>query len=160
MRGISFLAGLFAVALPLTAGAAEGDVSVEWGKHVSIIGGCHDCHTAGYNESGGQIDPNTALKGTNVGWQGPWGTTYAKNLRLTVKDLSEDEWVKFAKTFETRPPMPYYNVHEMTETDVRSLYQYIKSLGDPGDPAPEALAPGVAPKTPYTVAAPPTMPAP
>ena len=32
----------------LVAGAAmaqEGDVSVERGAHIAIIGGCHDCHT-------------------------------------------------------------------------------------------------------------------
>jgi hypothetical protein len=46
----------------------------------------------------------------------------------------------------------------MDESDLRSLYLYIKSLGAPGDPAPEALPPGVTPKTPYTVAAPPIMP--
>jgi hypothetical protein len=130
---------------------AAGDVSVEWGKHVSIIGGCHDCHTVGYNESAGKIDPAKALLGSPVGFQGPWGTTYPMNLRLTVKDKTEDEFVAFAKTFKTRPPMPYYNVNALEEKDVRSLYQYIKSLGDPGEPAPTAAPPGETPKTPYIV---------
>jgi cytochrome c553 len=158
MRGTILMAGLAAVAFPLAAQAAEGDVSVDWGRHISIVGGCHDCHTAGYNESGGKIDPDAALKGVAVGWQGPWGTTYPKNLRLTAQRYSEDEWVQFAKTFKTLPPMPYYNVHEMTETDLRSLYQYIKSLGPAGDPAPAAQPPGEKPTHPYTVSAPPTMP--
>ena len=132
-------------------------MSVARGLQVSITGGCHDCHTAGYNESAGKIDPAKALKGIPVGWQGPWGTTYAANLRLVVKDRSEDDFVKFAKTFQTRPPMPYYNVHALDESDVRSLYQYIKSLGDPGDPMPEALPPGAKPATPFVVMAPPQM---
>ncbi len=138
--------------------AVAGEVSVERGKQVSIVGGCNDCHTAGYNESGGQIDPATALKGTAIGWQGPWGTTYPANIRLVVAGKTEDEFVAYAKTFKARPPMPYYNVHAMDESDIRSLYQYVKSLGAPGDPMPNALPPGVDPKTPFYVAAPPQMP--
>jgi mono/diheme cytochrome c family protein len=144
--------------LPLTAQAASGEVSVERGLQVSIIGGCNDCHTAGYNESQGKIDPAAALKGTAIGWMGPWGTTYPANIRLKVKDMSEDDFVKYATTFTARPPMPYYNVHAMDESDLRSLYLYIKSLGDPGAAMPDYVPPGQEPKTPYYVAAPPTMP--
>lgn len=153
-----FLMAAVIAAFPLAAYAAPGDVSVDRGRLVSIIGGCNDCHTAGYNESAGQIDPKAALKGTGVGWMGPWGTTYPRNLRVTIKDKTEDQFVAYAKTFKTRPPMPYYNVNAMDESDLRSLYLYIKSLGEPGDQVPEALAPGEDPKTPYVVAAPPTMP--
>ena len=46
----------------------------------------------------------------------------------------------------------------MDESDIRSLYQYVKSLEAPGDPMPDALPPGVDPKTPFYVAAPPQMP--
>lgn len=144
--------------LPGVAFAASGEVSVARGLQVSITGGCHDCHTAGYNESAGKIDPAAALKGIPVGWQGPWGTTYAVNIRLIAKDKTEDEFVQYAKTFEARPPMPYYNVHAMDESDIRSLYQYIKSLGDPGDPQPDALPPGATPTTPFVVMVPPQMP--
>ena len=123
-------------------GAAAQDVSVEFGEHISIIGGCHDCHSAGYNESGGKIDPNAALMGNPVGFEGPWGTTFAKNLRLSLKELSEDDWVAYAKTFQTMPPMPWYNVHALTEVEMRSLYQYIKSLpGGLGEPAPDPIPP-------------------
>jgi mono/diheme cytochrome c family protein len=156
MRWLGIFVGLGLVAAPLSAWAA--DATVKRGEHVSIVGGCHDCHTAGYNESQGKIDPATALKGIAVGWRGPWGTTYAANLRLTVKDKTEDEFVKFAKTFQTRPPMPFYNVHELNETDVRSLYMYIKSLGDPGDPSPDFVPPDQEPKTPYVTLVPPTAP--
>lgn len=142
--------------MPLAAMAA-GEVSVERGAQVAVFGGCHDCHTAGYNESGGKVDPATALKGIAVGWQGPWGTTYAKNLRLTA-ERTEDEFVQYLKEFQTLPPMPYYNVHAMDESDLRSLYLYIKSLGEPGEQVPEALPPGQEPKTPYVIIVPPIMP--
>lgn len=158
MRFSTLAAACALAAMPLVSQAADGEVSVKRGEQMSIIGGCHDCHTLNYNESGGEIDPAQALKGTSLGWQGPWGTTYPMNLRLTAADKSEDEFLKFAKEFEARPPMPYFNVHAMDESDIRSLYQYIKSLGDPGEPVPEALGPGETPKTPYIVIAPPIMP--
>ncbi|WP_373502205.1 c-type cytochrome [Aestuariivirga sp.] len=155
MTGTILLTGL--VAMAGTASAAE--VSVMRGEQVSIFAGCHDCHTAGYNESGGKIDPAAALKGTGLGWQGPWGTTYPSNLRLIAKDKgSEDAWVNYAKTFQAKPPMPFFNVHAMDESDVRSLYQYIVSLGEPGEAVPEYVPPGQEPKTPYIVIVPPIMP--
>jgi len=154
MRGTAFLLGVGLGLAPMGAMAA-GEVSVERGAQVAVTGGCHDCHTAGYNESAGKVDPATALKGVAVGWQGPWGTTYAKNLRITAASHSpEDAFVKFAKSFQTLPPMPFYNVHAMDESDVRSLYQYIISLGEPGDPMPDPLPPGQEPTTPYVVMVP------
>jgi mono/diheme cytochrome c family protein len=149
---------ILAAMLPTAAMAQDAAVSVERGAHVAIIGGCHDCHTAGYAASEGQIDPAAALKGDAVGMQGPWGTTYPANLRIEAAGKSEDEWVEYLKTFKTRPPMPWFNVHQFEEADMRSLHQYILSLGEPGDPAPEFVPPGQAPQTPYVVYAPPQMP--
>lgn len=58
-----FIMGCQGVAL------AQSEVSVERGQYISIIGGCHDCHTEGYNQSGGKIDPAKAMKGNaSVGW--------------------------------------------------------------------------------------------
>lgn len=150
---------LFAAAVLgfVPAASLAADVSVERGLQVSIVGGCHDCHTAGYAESG-KVDPAVSLKGDALGYGGPWGTTYPRNLRITAADKSEDQFVQFAKTFQTRPPMPWFNVHAMDESDIRSLYQYIKSLGAPGEQVPEAVPPGEEPKTPYIVLAPPIMP--
>lgn len=132
---------------------------MERGAQVAITAGCHDCHTAGYVESGGKAGPAASLKGTPLGGQGPWGTTYAAHLRLIAKDKgSEDEFVKYAKMFRARPPMPFFNVHAMDESDIRSFYHYIVSLGEPGEKAPDYVPPGQEPKTPYIVIAPPIMP--
>ena len=148
--------GMIGAAAP---GADAAEVSVARGAQVAVTGGCHDCHTAGYLESNGTLDPAAALSGTPLGWQGPWGTTYAANLRLTAKNQgSEDAFVQYLKTFQARPPMPFFNVHAMDESDLRSLYQYIVSLGEPSEPVPEYVPPGQEPKTPYIVIAPPIMP--
>ncbi|MDZ7808466.1 MAG: hypothetical protein U5K71_15340 [Gracilimonas sp.] len=37
---------------------------------------------------------------------GPWGTTYATNLRLRAQEWSEDAWVQTLKTRKVRPPTP------------------------------------------------------
>ncbi|MEO8756842.1 MAG: c-type cytochrome [Devosia sp.] len=124
-----------------TAAFAADAPSVEFGKHISIVGGCHDCHTSGYAENAGKIDPDKALQGNPVGYTGPWGTNFAKNLRITVSTMSEDAWVDFAKKFTVGPPMPWFNVHELNEVESRSLYEYIKSLGPAGPQAPDDIPP-------------------
>lgn len=45
--------------------------------------------------------------------------------------------------------MPWFNVRAMEENDLRSLFRYIKSLGEPGEQVPAAVGPGEEPKTPY-----------
>jgi mono/diheme cytochrome c family protein len=151
------LALLAAVASFSTA-AFSDDVSVASGARVAIIGGCHDCHTVGYGESGGKIDPAAALKGNPVGYGGPWGVNYAKNLRLIASTMSEDDWVKYLQTFTAGPPMPFYNVHALDEAEMRSLYQYIKSLGDVGAALPDDVPPGGKVTTPYVDLGTPIMP--
>jgi hypothetical protein len=134
-----------------SASAVADEISVERGRLVSIIGGCNDCHTVGYTQSDGVIDPAAALKGSPVGFQGPWGTTYPMNLRITAATLSEDGFVGYMQAFDSLPPMPWFNVRAIPESDLRSLYRYIKSLGEPGEQVPAALPPGATPRTPYIV---------
>jgi mono/diheme cytochrome c family protein len=122
---------------------------IERGRYMVEVGGCNDCHTAGYAEAGGKAPESERLKGDTLGYRGPWGTTYPTNLRLSIGKMSEDQWLKYAKGLMTRPPMPWFNVRAMTEPDLRALYQYIKSLGGGGSEAPKFLPPNQAPKSPY-----------
>src|SRR5215212_4474738 len=113
-----------ALCLGLTPGlawSAEAP-SAERGRQLVQTSGCNDCHTEAYGLKEGDIPESEWLKGSVVGWRGPWGTTYAVNLRLRLHTMSEDEWTQFAKTFKTRPPMPWFNVHPMDESDIRSIY--------------------------------------
>lgn len=50
--------------------------------------------------------------------------------------------------------MPWYNVRAMTETEQRSLYQYIVSLGSPGEAVPAFVPPDGTPTTPFIVMVP------
>jgi mono/diheme cytochrome c family protein len=114
--------GLIAVGL---AGSVrpETDSSaamIEHGRYLAQLAGCNDCHTPGYLLNNGEIAESRWLIGDSFGWRGPWGTTYASNLRLFVKDMSEDQWVQVARTLKRRPPMPWYTVNRMHEARGRA----------------------------------------
>lgn len=130
------------LALPLAATAGDDDASITRGRYVVQTSGCNDCHTPGYAMSDGAVPVSQWLTGDRLGWQGPWGTTYASNLRLYMDRMTEDEWVQNARTLKRRPPMPWFNVNAMNETDLRSMYRFVRSLGDPGKPAPDYVPPG------------------
>lgn len=140
----------FLAALPAFAqDKKKSDPQVDRGRYLIKIAGCNDCHTAGYAPTSGKVPEKDWLLGDALGWRGPWGTTYPVNLRLYMQDLSEDQWVKKAKTLKTRPPMPYFNLHDMTARDLRAMYRYIRHLGPAGKPAPEYVPPDKAPPQPY-----------
>lgn len=132
--------------------------SIEGGRYAIILGGCMDCHTDGWLESQGQVPEDQWLTGWPVGFRGPWGTTYPKNLRLTVQDMTEDQWVVMLRTRNALPPMPWMNVNQISESDARAIYRYIRSLGPAGEPAPAPVPPDQEPTTPY-ISLVPTAPA-
>jgi mono/diheme cytochrome c family protein len=126
------------------------DPAIQRGEYLVKIGGCNDCHTAGYGERAGNVPVDEWLTGTPLGFKGPWGTSYAANLRLTVDSLTEDQWVTFARV-PRRPPMPWFNLRDMNDADLRAMYRFIRELGPKGERAPMAAAPGVTVKTPVIV---------
>lgn len=119
------------------------------GRYVALIAGCNDCHTPGYAANNGNVPEELWLTGDSFGWRGPWGTTYGTNLRLLVDTLSEEQWIELARTLRRRPPMPWFNLNNMHEGDLSALYHFMRSLGDPGAPAPSALPPDQSPATPH-----------
>jgi len=145
-----FLTCMTALILALPAYAQKpDDPQVKRGRYLVEIGGCNDCHTAGYAPSGGKVPEAQWLLGDSLGWHGPWGTTYPTNLRLYMQGMTEDQWVKKAKALNTRPPMPWFNVRAMTTGDLRAMYRYVRSLEPVGKPAPAYLAPDKTPPQPY-----------
>ena len=121
----------------------------ERGRYGIAVGGCNDCHTPGFMEKGWAVPETEWLTGVPVGWKGPWGTTYASNLRLFLKDFDEDTFVQVARSRNTRPPMPWPNLHAMSDTDLRSVYRYIRSLPVKGERMPDYVPPGQEPTTVY-----------
>lgn len=144
---LSVCASLPTFTLAETAKADQAQV--DRGRYLVKMSGCNDCHSAGYMPSEGKLPESQWLLGDNTGWQGPWGTTYAINLRLFASQMSEDEWVSTVRVAKARPPMPWWVLHEMEEPDLRAIHAYIRSLPVQGPEAPAALEPGVTPKTAY-----------
>ena len=129
---------------------------IDRGRYVVRIAGCNDCHTPGYLQTEGSVPESDWLIGDTLGWRGPWGTTYPSNLRLYMQEMSEDDWVAKAHALKTLPPMPWFAVNSMNEEDLRSVYQFIRSLGPKGEKVPAYVAPDMEPSTPYLVLVPQT----
>lgn len=123
----------------------------EAGRYLVKIGGCNDCHTPGFAMNQGTTPEGDWLIGDQVGFRGPWGTSYPSNLRLYIKDMDEDAWVQTMRQRKARPPMPWPSLNAMSDEDLRAIYRYIKSQGAKGDQAPAFVAPSQEPKAPYIV---------
>ena len=126
-----------------------GGTEIERGRYIVVLGGCNDCHTDGYLQTEGDIPEEQWLLGSPVGWRGPWGTTYPPNLRLSVQNYTEDQFVEILRTRKALPPMPWMNLNQMVEADARALYKYVASLGAAGELMPSPLPPEVEPTSPY-----------
>ena len=152
-RGLLVAALVLACAAPSLAASPAGAKTkgqlIERGRYLVQIGGCNDCHTAGYAESNGKLPEAQWLTGSPLGWKGPWGTTYASNLRTYFQQMSADQWVKTAHTLQARPPMPWFNLHQIKEADLRAMHAFVSSLGPAGGPAPSYVPPGTEPPQPF-----------
>lgn len=144
------------LSVPYLSAVRAGDSdSIDRGRYMVAVGACNDCHTLGYKESGGQVEESLWLTGDPIGWRGPWGTTYAPNLRLLMQGLSEDQWLILARNLKTRPPMPWFNLNRMADDDLRAVYRFTRYLGPGGQPAPAYLPPDQEPNPPYILLQPP-----
>ncbi len=155
---LAALSSLFILSTSPAPAASGNDARViERGKYLAQVAGCNDCHTPGYLQSEGKVPENLWLTGTALGFQGPWGTSYPANLRLYMDRLGEAQWLARARQ-PMRPPMPWFNLREMSDKDLISLYRYVRSLGPAGEPAPMAVAPGQPVATPYIEFVPKNLP--
>lgn len=149
---VAFCLGTIGATAFTANGAPEpvpGRSSVEEGRYLVTIAGCNDCHTANWAENNGAVAETDWLTGIPIGWRGPWGTSYASNLRLVVHDMAEDDWVAMLKTRNGFPPMPWMNVNRLSERDARAIYRFIASLGPKGERMPTTLPPDRQPLTPF-----------
>lgn len=137
--------------LALPSIAVADNAQLERGRYLVQISGCNDCHTSGYLMAPEKVAERDWLKGDNLGWYGPWGTTYPSNLRLVMPKLSESQWLALARQANFRPPMPNLTLQRMTDEDLRAIYQLVKHLGPAGEPAPMALPPGDMPEGPVVM---------
>ena len=152
IRNASAIAGILMLGASLSAPVNAGEQGknlVEEGRYLVRIGGCNDCHTPGYLMNEGKIPEKLWLTGDSFGWRGPWGTTYATNLRIRMQSLTEDQWVTYVRGLKARPPMPWFTVNQMRERDLRAIYRFVRHLGPGGKEAPAYVPPDKEPKPPY-----------
>jgi hypothetical protein len=120
------------------------------GEYLLIVGSCHDCHTPNWTESKGKVSKDSVMTGRALGFKGPWGVVYSKNLRSIAARQSEDHWVEVLKTTDGGDgnlPMPWHNTALMAEADLRAMWKYVHSLGTAtGERIPKNTKPGVEPK--------------
>lgn len=143
-----------AEAAPMPGAKQKIDPQIAQGRYLVMVGGCNDCHTPGFNETGGTMPESEWLTGSSMGFRGPWGTTYPINLRLLINTMTENEWVEYARSTKGAPPMPWWALHSMEKPHLASIYKFIKSLGVKGELAPTAVPPDQTPSTPYISFAP------
>ena len=140
---------LAAPAAAIAANRSGASPLLKRGRYLVVIGGCNDCHTPGYAESGGHVPEKDWLTGSRLGWHGPWGTTYPPNLRLFMQGKTRAQWIKFAHSAQLRPPMPSWALHTLTDRDLSAIYAFIRHLGPGGRQAPAFIPPGQTPPEPY-----------
>ena len=125
--------------------AAASDAAVARGRNVAVDAGCVACHSPN-----GVASPERGwLTGNATGQLGPWGTTYASNLRVSFSRMSEDTWVGYAAKLKARAPMPFDALRRLGEEDLRALYRYVRAAGVEGTQVPYAMAPGQVPPAPF-----------
>jgi len=126
---------------------------VERGLYLTTIMGCNDCHTPGTFY--GAPDFSRKLSGTELGWVGPWGTSYPRNLtpdmETGIGKWSEDDIVKTIRTGQRAdgtpvlPPMPWPMYTNLSDDDAYSIAAYLKSLPPVSHKVLDKLPPGTKP---------------
>jgi len=62
--------------------------------------------------------------------------------------MSAEQFVKYARS-EFRPPMPWFNLRDMTDRDVKAIHAYLKALGPAGELAPQYVPADKTPSGPF-----------
>jgi mono/diheme cytochrome c family protein len=122
---------------------------VERGKYLVTVLGCGDCHTPG--SLYGAPDTTRLLAGSELGWTGPWGTSYPRNLTpdsTGIGSWSEEDIVHAIRTGQRpdhsplMPPMPWPDFAHLTDDDARAVAAYLKTIPAVSHRVPDRLPPG------------------
>lgn len=140
--------------------AAPPMSQLDRGKYLVSVLGCVDCHTPGAFY--GFPDTTRMLSGSELGWTGPWGTTYPRNLTSDSTGLAawtEDDIVTAIRTGQRPdhtpilPPMPWPMYSHLSDDDAHAVAAYVKTLTAVVHHAPDRLPPGA--KAPAALVFPP-----
>lgn len=155
VAGLALAVAMAAVATASFTSAAAPKRSkaerIARGKQISFSSGCNDCHTPGGLY--GEPDTTRLLSGSELGWEGPWGVTYPRNLTPDVEtgigSWSEADIITAIRQGHRPdgtpilPPMPWTAYAHMSDDDVQALAAFLKSLPPIQHKAPDRVPPGV-----------------
>jgi mono/diheme cytochrome c family protein len=121
----------------------------ERGKYLVSVMGCGDCHTPG-TFYGAPI-MSRFLAGGEMGWAGPWGVVYARNL-TPDPETGLGKWTpeQMAHVIRTgnrpdgrqlAPIMPWMNFANLTDEDVMAIVAYLRSLPAVKHKVPDVVPP-------------------
>jgi mono/diheme cytochrome c family protein len=134
------------------------------GSQLVWASGCMDCHTPGTLY--GAPDTTRMLSGSEVGWQGPWGVSYPRNLtpdpETGIGSWTEDQIVTAFRTGHRPdgspllPPMPWPGLAHMSDDDAHAIAAYLKTLPPVNHKVPDVVPPGGKATGPVIVIPPPS----
>ena len=120
---------------PLEGPVASPDSSdrIAWGRYLTTIGGCEDCHTA--RDAHGQEIPGVNFAGGFV-VKDPIGTAAAANLTPDATGISYYDENLFLQAMRTgyvkarplNPVMPFGFYAHMTDDDLKAIFAYLRTL--------------------------------
>ena len=127
------------------------------GRYMTTVMACGDCHTPG--TLWGSPDTTRLLSGSETGWQGAWGVSYARNITpdsLTgIGTWTEEQIVNAIRTGQRPngdhlllPPMPWPDLAHLSDKDAYAIAKYLKSIPAVAHQVPNIVPPGQKPKTP------------
>jgi len=165
LAAISVTLGALLAAAPAKKPAVSKAKQLERGMRVTLTSACNDCHTPG--SFYGAPDYDRRLSGSELGWQGPWGVSYPRNLtpdmETGIGKWSEQDIVTAVRTGKRPdgtvllPPMPWPMYNSLTDEDVWALAAYLKSIPAVSHKVPDKVAPGQNPTTSVIVIPPPSV---
>jgi hypothetical protein len=89
---------------------------------------------------------------TMTAWAGPWGVSFTANLtpdkETGLGDWTEEQFIATMKTGRHQgkgrlllPPMPYFNLRELNDEDIKSVFAYLQSLPPIKNRVPQPIDP-------------------
>lgn len=156
--------------------AAEKSARIARGGYLVAAIGCADCHAPKrMTERGPEPDPALGLSGHHAAaplgaapapsgswivattgeltaWNGPWGTSFARNLtpdaETGIGSWTEEEFIATIRTGRTRgrgrsllPPMPVAVYGNLSDEDLGSIFAWLQTQPAIPNHVPEPLPP-------------------
>jgi hypothetical protein len=94
------------------------------------------------------------MNGSLTAWAGPWGVSFAMNLtpdkETGLAEWTEQTFIQMVRTGKHQgqpngrdvlPPMPWFNLKDLTDADLKAIWAYLHSLPPVTNRVPLPTAP-------------------